>query len=740
MNRLQGVVDIARVPSWVGAAISWLLFGLLLLWGWRTTDLAHSVPSYGDALEGLWATHWYAEALANQQSPAWYPLAYHPAGWYVFTYAWGPANFLFLLPLHWLGGAAFAYNAATLLSLAIAFGGSLLLSRRFMPWFGATVAALLYTFWGLRWYGTVGQLNISLASAFLPWLIWSLEKGFASSRRDWAWYLLAGFLWAAGISTSLYFVWLDGVAVLCWLVARHVGTGQGALALFRRAAWVTVPAVVLSMPAILSFAQASAAAAAYQFTILDVNVLGANANSLPLPSPQHPFLGGIVSHLYQGPRENEISQASLGTLALVVALIGMGAAWRDKRWRWIFVTGLVGVVLSLGLTLHWNDHLVQTPLLRPVNQALWWVGYHLKPQFFMYPEAPEAFLNAVPLPGLPAAAVLPLFERGRVLARYALLAGMAVFMFAGIGLSRIRWRWLQVGLAALLIFEVLPPPTQSYAFPPPSHPAYAWLRAQTDSASGLAEFATDGERKLILPLGGDVIWATRDHGRPTIVGASSIWPGHTVYLMRWLSEHPDAFADSEFGPLLRFFETRYVLLHMYGGWQEDALRQAQENSDLRFVQCFDPASLSQPFDHRICIFEVLPPSAPSLNVWFREGWSGPESWGRWIDGVTARALWVAPVNSSYHLHFEAFPACAPDEHQTVEIRVNQISILRHQWEDCTPWSGDAVVPASAVNIGENEISIEAGYSQRPSDVSQGANPDTRALSLGVTQLRLERIP
>lgn len=171
MNRLQGVVDIARVPSWVGAAISWLLFGLLLLWGWRTTDLAHSVPSYGDALEGLWATHWYAEALANQQSPAWYPLAYHPAGWYVFTYAWGPANFLFLLPLHWLGGAAFAYNAATLLSLAIAFGGSLLLSRRFMPWFGATVAALLYTFWGLRWYGTVGQLNISLASAFLPWLI-----------------------------------------------------------------------------------------------------------------------------------------------------------------------------------------------------------------------------------------------------------------------------------------------------------------------------------------------------------------------------------------------------------------------------------------------------------------------------------------------------------------------------------------------------------------------------------------
>ena len=32
----------------------WMLFAALLAWGWRTTDLFHTVPSYGDVLEGLW--------------------------------------------------------------------------------------------------------------------------------------------------------------------------------------------------------------------------------------------------------------------------------------------------------------------------------------------------------------------------------------------------------------------------------------------------------------------------------------------------------------------------------------------------------------------------------------------------------------------------------------------------------------------------------------------------------------
>ncbi len=57
-----------------------------------------TVPAYGDVLEGLWVLLWYADSLRTGQSPAFYSLLFHPGGWYVATYAWGPLNFLLLLP------------------------------------------------------------------------------------------------------------------------------------------------------------------------------------------------------------------------------------------------------------------------------------------------------------------------------------------------------------------------------------------------------------------------------------------------------------------------------------------------------------------------------------------------------------------------------------------------------------------------------------------------------------------
>jgi hypothetical protein len=197
-----------------------LLFAALIIWGWRTRDLLHTVPSYGDALEGLWATEWYAKTLSAGGNPAVYPLAFFPAGWHVATYAWGPANFLILLPLYALGGAAFAYNVATLVTFVLAFAGTLALAGRFVSRPAATVVALLYTFWGFRWYNVIGQLNIGLGSALLPWMIWSLERGLDARERSWRWYALAGVLWAWSISASAYFLWIAGTLLLGWLVGR----------------------------------------------------------------------------------------------------------------------------------------------------------------------------------------------------------------------------------------------------------------------------------------------------------------------------------------------------------------------------------------------------------------------------------------------------------------------------------------------------------------------------------------
>ena len=130
----------------------------------------------------------------------------------------------------------------------IAFAGTLQLARGFVSRLAATVVALLFTFWGLRWYNNIGQLNVALASALLPWMLWSLERGFASPRRAAGWFVLAGVLWAVSINSTLYFIWLGGIALLVWIVGR-LG--------FKRAKWrtfwsrvVLVPVVagVLSLP------------------------------------------------------------------------------------------------------------------------------------------------------------------------------------------------------------------------------------------------------------------------------------------------------------------------------------------------------------------------------------------------------------------------------------------------------------------------------------------------------------
>ena len=168
----------------LSAAMPWLAFLAIMLLSWRRTNLLHMVPSaYGDVLEGTWATTWLGDSLLHGTNPSLYPLAFHPVGWPVITYAWGPTNFLLLIPLYWVGGAAFAYNLATIAGFLVAFSGTYLLAQRFLPRFAATISALLFTVWGFRWYTVGGQLNVGLGSALLPWFIWCLEVGSQSKSK-----------------------------------------------------------------------------------------------------------------------------------------------------------------------------------------------------------------------------------------------------------------------------------------------------------------------------------------------------------------------------------------------------------------------------------------------------------------------------------------------------------------------------------------------------------------------------
>ena len=727
-----------RAAGLISLAWPWLLFAALLAWGWRTTDLFHTIPSYGDVLEGLWALRWYDDAVRLGSNSALYPLAFHPVGFHVPTYAWGPANFILLIPLYRIGGAAFAYNVATLISFVIAFAGAYLLAQRFVPKLGATVAALLYTFWGFRWYGIIGQLNVNLGSALLPWILWSLDRGLTSPRRSWAWCVLAGVVWALAVNSSAYYIWIGGFAVLAWLVGWLISGRVRWRALLGSAGIVLLPAVVLSLPSVISFWQASVAVAAPPFTIYDLNVLGASINSLPIPYLSHPFLQAVAKSIYHGATGSEAGMANLGLLACLCALVGLAIAWRAKAWRPVLVLGCVGMILALGLTLRWDDRMVQVGLLRPLNRVLWGIGHSLNPRFFFMVSEPLGdFKEAVPLPGLLLAALVPYFAAARVLARYALLAGIAVCLLSALALSRVRRRWLQLVLAGLLIFEVLPPPTLSYAFPPPSHPAFDWLQQQSLGSDGIVELSPDTESRLELPGGGNALWATLYHKQATTGGPGGIWPPHTSYLVGWLAEHPHPFQDADFIPLLRFYRVKYAVLHMRGASADDALKEAQNNAELQLVDCFPPVAQAQLYGHPICVLEVRPARSPNFNLLLREGWSGQEDWGRWIDGTEARAQWVATARDAHQLRVQAFPYCVPDQEQQVAFYVNDHRLSSHRWTGCEPWSEDITIPGDLVRVGLNDLIIRADQATRPADHSSGESQDPRALSVGFTELRVD---
>ena len=93
---------------------------------------------------------------------------------------------------------------------------------------------------------------------------------------------------------------------------------------------------------------------------------------------------------------------------------------------------------------------------------------------------------------------------------------------------------------------------------------------------------------LVLINRGETVWATRLHGKPAVAGASSVWPATTTFMNEWLATHPHAFTGPTAVPLLRFFGTRYLLLHMTSDWEKEILEEARQNPELKFVPCFDP--------------------------------------------------------------------------------------------------------------------------------------------------------
>ena len=447
------------------------------------------------------------------------------------------------------------------------------------------------------------------------------------------------------------------------------------------------------------------------------------------------MLGQLGRSIYRGAAYNEVAEAGLGTITCLAALFSLRSAWRARTWRPVLALVVLGLVLALGLTLRWDDEAVQWPWLQPANALIWGIAHRLRPDFFAGSLPPAPFTQGVFLPSLPLTALLPGLERGRVFARYIFVAGIGIFLLAGFSVARLRSVWLRLALAGLLLFEFLPRPVEAWPYPPAPNPAFTWLSRQSIAPKGIIELRTIPGYRLEFLSAGELIYATLYHRQPTVSGASSVWPGAASFFRTWLISHGHPFQDPEFMVLLRTFQVRYVVMHMNGTWDAEVLQQAQQNSALKLVQCFPPSTGEQ-WAYPICVLDLQPEPPAAFNFLFREGWSGAEDWGRWIDGTRAKAIWVG-TGTPQQLQFQAFPMCAPGKQQVVWFEVNGVRVADHTWGDCEPWAGQVSIPAQLQRVGENELILHTGYAASPLELSKG--DDTRRLSIGVTQLRVEPV-
>jgi hypothetical protein len=737
MNKLTP--EIRAVWQVVRPLVPWFIFGLILFWAWRLESIFTSIPAYGDNLEAIWTIDWWFKSLiAEGKSPVFTDVIFHPEGWQTSSQSYSPILLLFTIPFTFIGGAAFAYNSTIILLFAFTFAGVIRLARTLGAslWL-AILTGILATFWGFVWLRLAGHWQILWGVAFLPWMAWSLEQSLKTSSRSKFWLVLAGLLWALSIGGSLYFIFLGGLVVAGWILGQLMGRRLALRRAITDAFIVVLTTGVLSIPVLMWF---WSGIREYNSPLPDIyflNNFGASVNSIPVPFLGHPWLGSFSRLLYTGPFY-ESAAANLGLATFVLVLATLALTWKIKRFRPLFILFLVGLILAVGPTLKWNGESVQTPIFRPINTFLWQVGHQLKPGVFPSELPPPPFEEAVPLPGLLISAIVPYWEGARTTSRYMLLAVVSFFLIASMGIKRLKPRWLQFLIAAILIVEIVPPPVEGVSYPPEIHPAYEWLSAQTLGEEGIIDLQALDNERLSLPIGGNIVYATGLHNQSTAAGVGSIFPQHGFFLREWLFSSPHPFNRDEFITLLRGYHTRYVLLHMLGENEQHFLDAAKENRSFAYQSCYPPPNGRTPWPYPICVFEILPASSHSFNAHFDYGWSAMEEWGIWAEGEESQIRWIATDVQSHSLDVEAFPYCLESEQQTIRITANGKQLAYYEWQECEDWSDTVDIPEGLVGIGWNILNFEYGFSARPNDVTGGENPDPRSLSVGFTRIEVAR--
>lgn len=117
----------------------------------------------------------------------------------------------------------------------------------------------------------------------------------------------------------------------------------------------------------------------------------------------------------------------------------------------------------------------------------------------------------------------------------------------------------------------------------------------------------------------------------------------------------------------------------------------------------------------------------------QEGWSIPETWGRWAIGTQAAIQIALEEGHNYELSIEAFPFCPPEfAGQTMKVRWNALLLGTHVFTSCESQWITFDLPAQEITDGFGTLWFDFGTAIAPAEV--GLSGDGRPLAVGFVSL------
>lgn len=487
----------------------------------------------GDGWKTVEQFWWYKHAIIDQRvSPLYDPNIFYPQGWYTATSSHSLGLMLPTVPLTMATNPIAAYNLTMWWSFVFAaLGMYTLIYRLTCDRLAGTLGGISYAFCMSRLLRAAGHLNVSVGSAWIPWIFVCLENARCSESRRWrfAWAALAGSCYAGSMFGYWYFVYLVAIPLAAyWLIelwqvrrdrAQLRSTVGMALLTFAVGGALVAPLAILTL-------QARAIAGVVPFGFEDTIAFAASLERFVLPNRYHPIWGAWMVTFFRDRGEQDFV-----FLGLAATFLAGGALLRRVHARCAAygLVAMVGLIMALGPALQWGG--------APITLHL-----------------PGLSPNAtIPLPGLLLYQYAPMFNVIRVWARFSLIVSLAVGVLAALALAhlrtRIRWgRAVGVILIALVWLESFGHPFGIVPTAAVEREVDRWLAAQP------GQFAIV-ELPLKDRLNGSLMYSRMLHDKQLALGYTAALPRHFAAAVPAFAGFP----NQETVEILRGWNVRYLL-------------------------------------------------------------------------------------------------------------------------------------------------------------------------------------